>query len=644
MEGIRILVGSPVRQRPAVLREFLSSLTELHTSGLTVHYFFLDDNDTEEASEQLAQFAQENERVVVEQANGSTAPYIRDEQTHFWKDELVWKVATMKDHIIERALQEGYDYLFFIDSDLVLHPRTLQQLVASGKEIISNIFWTKWSQNASELPQVWLYDQYKLYESGRDESLSDEEVNRRIQAFLRRLRIPGIYEVGGLGACTLISRKALEGGVRFARIYNVSFWGEDRHFCIRAAALGFRLHVDTHYPAYHIYRESELPGVQAYKAQYARKPRGDREMTVSLCMIVKNEEDVLERCLSSVADVVDEIIIVDTGSSDRTKEIAARFTERIYDFEWIDDFSAARNYAFSKATMTYILWLDADDCFTDTNRELLIKTIQSLDHTVDSVTMPYVLSVDANGNVTHSLRRNRLVRRDKGFRWIGPVHEYLAVSGKIIHSEAAVTHLKEKAYTDRNLQIYRKREHAGEIFAPRDLYYYANELKDHSLFEEAIDYYDKFLSTGQGWVEDMIQACLKQAFCYGRLCETDKALGALFRSMSFDKPRAEALCRIGAIFLETNRFPQAIYWYELATTLTKPADSLAMLENDAWTWLPHLQLCLCYDRVGDYVKARAHNDIALTYHPTHPSILFNKQYFDRKFASEPASGTAGESS
>lgn len=83
--------------------------------------------------------------------------------------------------------------------------------------------------------------------------------------------------------------------------------------------------------------------------------------TISLCMIVRNEEKVLARCLESVRGCVDEIVIVDTGSSDATKEIAARYTDRIYDFEWIDDFSAARNYAFEQATGDYLLWLDADD-------------------------------------------------------------------------------------------------------------------------------------------------------------------------------------------------------------------------------------------------------------------------------------------
>ena len=95
--------------------------------------------------------------------------------------------------------------------------------------------------------------------------------------------------------------------------------------------------------------------------------------TISLCMIVRNEEKVLARCLESVRGCVDEIIIVDTGSSDGTKEIAARFTDKIYDFEWIDDFSAARNYSFEQATGDYLLWLDADDVLLPADAEALLR-------------------------------------------------------------------------------------------------------------------------------------------------------------------------------------------------------------------------------------------------------------------------------
>ena len=84
-------------------------------------------------------------------------------------------------------------------------------------------------------------------------------------------------------------------------------------------------------------------------------------ITISLCMIIKNEEAVLARCLNSILELMDEIIIVDTGSTDRTKEIAAKYTDKIYDFAWNSDFSAARNFSFSKATMDYIYVADADE-------------------------------------------------------------------------------------------------------------------------------------------------------------------------------------------------------------------------------------------------------------------------------------------
>ena len=85
-------------------------------------------------------------------------------------------------------------------------------------------------------------------------------------------------------------------------------------------------------------------------------------ISVSLCMIVKNEEDVLERCLKSVAGLVDEIIIVDTGSTDRTREIATHFTNQIFDFPWQDDFSAARNAVMDRCTGKWYLTVDADEC------------------------------------------------------------------------------------------------------------------------------------------------------------------------------------------------------------------------------------------------------------------------------------------
>ncbi|WP_437179688.1 glycosyltransferase [Paenibacillus barcinonensis] len=344
-------------------------------------------------------------------------------------------------------------------------------------------------------------------------------------------------------------------------------------------------------------------------------------------MIVKNEENSLARCLDSVNGIADEIVIVDTGSTDRTRQIASRYTDCIYDFEWIDDFAAARNFAFDQASCEYILWLDADDVFEAEDRAKLIALKQSLDPAVDSVTMDYNLSFTAEGKVAYSLRRNRLVRRDRQFRWIGAVHEYLAVAGHLLHSDIAVTHKKDKEYTDRNLRIYRKREQAGEEFSPRDLYYFGNELKDHAQYEDAITYYDKFLDTGLGWVEDQITACQKIADCEAAMKRPEQEVRALFRSFLYDLPRAEVCCRLGGYFADREDYRKAVFWYEQAVQARRPTDPMVVLNEAAWTWMPHLQLCVCYDRMGNRAKAKEHNDIALAYHPTHPSMLYNDRYF-----------------
>ncbi len=265
-EKKRILVGSPVCQKPEILKQFLESLKRLDRESYTLDYFFIDDNKSQDSKKVLALFApRDGEKVIIQTADeAQNNSYLCNESTHYWNESLVWKVAFFKDTIIQHAKDQNYDYLFFVDSDIVLHPKTVNQLIQAKKDIISNIFWTKWAPDLPDLPQVWLLDQYTLYHHDIGEQLSQEEIVKRQSAFLAQLRIPGVYEVGGLGACTLINHKAIHTGISFRRIPNITLWGEDRHFCVRAQALGLSLHVDTHYPAYHIYRESELPGVDQF--------------------------------------------------------------------------------------------------------------------------------------------------------------------------------------------------------------------------------------------------------------------------------------------------------------------------------------------------------------------------------------------
>lgn len=349
--------------------------------------------------------------------------------------------------------------------------------------------------------------------------------------------------------------------------------------------------------------------------------------TISLCMIVRDEEGTLARCLTSVRDLVDEMIIVDTGSTDHTKDIARSFGATLYDFAWIDDFSAARNFAFGKATKDYILWLDADDVLEEQDRARFHHLKEQQDFDYDAVSMPYHLTLDAEGKPVQYLRRNRLVRRACRFQWHGAVHEYLAVGGRVLHSEIAVTHRKERAYTDRNLQMYLKRRERQEEFSPRDTYYFANELKDHGRYTEAAEQYELFLDGGKGWIEDQLAACYKLAECYAHLGLSEKRVQSLLRALAYDAPRAELCCRLGGYFSDKEDFQTAIYWYRQATLLEQRQDAMGMTDNAAWTWLPHLQLCYCYDRIGDPKKARIHHEMAKMYNPQHPSVVYNEAYF-----------------
>ena len=181
--------------------------------------------------------------------------------------------------------------------------------------------------------------------------------------------------------------------------------------------------------------------------------------TISLCMIVKNEESCLERCLQSVQGSVDEIIIVDTGSSDKTKEIAKRYTNQLYDFKWIDDFAAARNFALSFASSDYILQLDADEILADHQKELQ----QYLDK--DFYYIQIKNDLGSGQYLSHQFIR--LFKNSPDIRYRGALHEqvpsdfeierYGSLSSVKIFHEGYKTHVvKSKQKIKRNFNILLK--------------------------------------------------------------------------------------------------------------------------------------------------------------------------------------------
>ena len=200
-------------------------------------------------------------------------------------------------------------------------------------------------------------------------------------------------------------------------------------------------------------------------------------ITISLCMIVKNEEALLARCLDSVASLMDEIIIVDTGSNDRTKEIAAQYTDRIYDFAWCDDFSAARNYSFSLATMDYIYAPDADEYLDWENQRRFLLLKNSLLPEIEIVQMHYVTPPDFNTvqNCQQELRP-KLFKRLRTFTWVDPVHETVRTEPVVYDSDIAILHRPHALHAKRDFATFEKTLAKDGTLSEKITRMYAKEL------------------------------------------------------------------------------------------------------------------------------------------------------------------------
>lgn len=352
-------------------------------------------------------------------------------------------------------------------------------------------------------------------------------------------------------------------------------------------------------------------------------------MTISLCMIVRNEEEVLARCLDSVEGLFDEVIIVDTGSTDRTREIASEYTSKVEAFVWIDDFGAARNYAFSKATMDYCMWLDADDVIEEKEKERLLRLKETLLPDTDIVMMKYNTSFDESGIPVFSYYRERVIKNSGEYQWVGAVHEVIPLSGTIMYSDIAVSHKKLKAGDpDRNLRIYEKQIKEHIEMDPRQQYYYGRELYYHKQYGKAASVFETFMKLPGAWVENKIEACALCAVCYKNLKEENKGLKMLLQSLEFDLPRAELCCDIGTYFFERNNYKVAAYWYGVAERTEKNDQSGGFILPDCYDYIPYLQLCVCYDKMDNIEMAKEYNEKAGKCKPDSKAYLFNKKYFE----------------
>ena len=217
--------------------------------------------------------------------------------------------------------------------------------------------------------------------------------------------------------------------------------------------------------------------------------------TLSLCMIVKDEEQFLPDCLASVRSVVDELVIADTGSTDRTTEIAREHGAKLVRHAWDDDFAAARNAALAAATGSWILVLDADERLAEGAGQTIHTAIRrgGFDlgmlplHNARTLETPAADVLAGPGRFGIPVHVPRLLRHRDGLRWSGVVHEGIgdwlreihgvsqAVAAPIIHYGGVPSHRDALGKRERNVSLLRRRcaldpdDHLGRYFLAVEL-------------------------------------------------------------------------------------------------------------------------------------------------------------------------------
>lgn len=235
----KILLCAPIHENEQVFELYLKHLRNLEVpGGYELKKCFVLHN-----CENLSKFLNDNEDYML---YDNKSEYKKDDITHYWKVNNFSDVTYMKNVLLDKAREENFDYIFYVDSDLMLHKKTLVSLLNADKDMIAEIFWTKWDNNnkeSVEMPNCWHFDHYQIY-----------------QKDLEKWKQKGYYRVGMTGACTLIKRDTfLPSFINWHKIYNLShsMW-EDRAFCTRVAVNNKEIWIDTNYPAVHLYRQQEV--------------------------------------------------------------------------------------------------------------------------------------------------------------------------------------------------------------------------------------------------------------------------------------------------------------------------------------------------------------------------------------------------
>lgn len=329
--------------------------------------------------------------------------------------------------------------------------------------------------------------------------------------------------------------------------------------------------------------------------------------SLSLCLIALNEEHNLKPLHDSIEGCFDEIILVDTGSTDNTVEVAKSLGMRVEHFKWINDFSAARNYSFSFATGDYVMWMDLDDRLTGRESFLLWK-----EHVMPlrvAWGVKYDYAFNKEGHVMCSFLRERVVKRSMNFKWIDFIHEGLKTDPHPIDVVNSwwITHARTEAELKgdrgRNLKILEER---FNDLNPRMKFYYLKELYDAGQTKRAIEVGREALKAKDLLPHDRVLGI--QYLCWSlfneKLYSESIQYGILGLQMS--PKRAELFCIIGDCYGVQGRLADALPYYQAAmncqNTGAQGMEAIFSAQELYYVY-PKKQIAKIYFQMGEFQRS-----------------------------------------
>jgi len=370
---------------------------------------------------------------------------------------------------------------------------------------------------------------------------------------------------------------------------------------------------------------------------------------LSVAIIVKNAEDTIERLVASCKQFADDIVIVDTGSTDKTLELISKEPPvKVFNFEWCDDFSAARNFAFSKCKNQWIMWLDADDVVPEVSIAAINTAKETLlnENQLIQVFCPYHLTFNEDGTPRFKTMRERIVNTMNGGQWIGAVHEYFnpfnqlmgeydATNNYIIIEHRPVKTTSEKDPL-RNLRILINEglKHAKEgTIDARNTFYLANEYKDIGQYANAIATYKVFLE--QGYCEWEKYYVLQQmAFCYKQpdTYNSTEWFNCLTAATQLLPERAEAWFELGYHYYSSEEFKKAMPYFAAAEHCELPTSGF--IRTEVYEHLAADLFSVCLHRCGYHDLAIRYAKVAYYRSPDKKRIISNIEFYMEALAEQ----------